>query len=182
MRVAAERARMLATPVLPAAHASMLATPIKPVTDVRTVLSSSSDTLRVCASTANLVTHSGNTGAQVVIPSGSSTSISPDSPMSTSVSPEAKRPCEIGGVDAVLPGGELPPHQAELDIVAVLSSLTTKFQREFTEALSQLHACASHIQVRSGFADSAIKTLRSVVSCLCKMRVSRKNRERNPKV
>ena len=89
----------------------------------------------VCALTASLVTHSSNTGVQVVVPSGSPTSISPDSPMSTIVSPEAKRPF-VGGVEAVLPGVELPPHQAELAIVAVLSSLTTKFQREFTEALS----------------------------------------------
>ena len=82
----------------------------------------------------------------------------------------------------MLPGGELPPHQAELAIVAVLSSLTTELQREFTEALSQLHACASHIRVRSGFAGS--RAIGVTEHCgvwfrLCKMHVSRKNRKRN---
>ncbi len=123
-----------------------------------------SDTPRVYASTANAVTHSGNTVVQVVVPSGSPTSISPDSPMSTSDSPEAKRPCGIGGADAVLPVVELPPHQAELAIVADLSSLITTFQRQLTEALSRLDACTSHSEVRSGFAGLALKTLRNVVS------------------
>ena len=147
-----------------AAKQALPATPIKPVTDVRTVLSSSSDTPRVYASTANVVTHSGNTVVQVVVPSGSPTSISPDVPMSTSDSPELKRPCGIGGADAVLPVVELPPHEAELAIVAELSSRITTFQLQLTEALSRLDACTSHGEVRSGFAVSALKTLRNVVS------------------
>jgi len=114
--------------------------------------------------TADPITHSGNTGARVVVPSGSSTSISSDSPMSTVVSPEAKRHCEIGGADAVLPAVEVLPYQAELAIVAEFSSLTTKFQLEFNEALSKLCACTSHSEVKSGFAGSAIKTLWNVVS------------------
>jgi hypothetical protein len=123
------------------------------------------------AVTANFVTQSGNTVAQVVVPSGSSTSISPDSPMSTIASPEAKRHCgdSAGGVDA-LPGSEglpkLPFHQAELAIAAVFSGITTALQRDFTEALSQLRACALHSRVRNGFAGSAMKALRSVVSSL----------------
>ncbi len=139
------------------------AMPLIPVTVVRTLLSSvPPDTPRVYASTANAVTHSGNTVAQVVVPSGSPTSISADSPMSTIVSHETKRFCGIGGADAVFV--ELPPHQAELAIVADLSSLTTKFQLEFNEALSKLSACTSHSEVKSGFAGSAIKTLWNVVS------------------
>ena len=147
-----------------AAKQALPATPIKPVTDVRTVLSSSSDTPRVYASTANVVTHSGNTVVQVVVPSGLHTSISPDFPMSTSDSPELKRPCGIGGADAVLPVVDLPPNEAELAIVAELSSRITTFQLQPTEALSRLDACTSHGEVRSGFAVSALKTLRNVVS------------------
>ena len=99
----------------------------------------------------------------VVIPSGLSTSIFSGSPMSTSDSP-AKLPCGIGGADDVLPAGEVLPHQAELAIVAELSSVTTKFQLVFNEALSRLDACTSHSEVKSGFAGLAIKALWSVVS------------------
>ena len=94
----------------------------------------SDDTLLMYAAVmANFVTHPGNTVAQVVVPSGSSTSISPDSPMSTITSPEAKRHCgdSAGGVDA-LPGFEglpkLPFHQAEPAIAAVFSGITTTLQ------------------------------------------------------
>ena len=101
--------------------------------------------------------------------------------MSTSVSPETKRPRMCDG-DVVLPGIDelpnvvLPPDHAELDIAAVLSSLKTNMEREFSEALSKLRECgASHIQMRSGFAGSAMKTLREMVSsfqdkCFPKMR------------
>ena len=101
--------------------------------------------------------------------------------MSTVVSPEVKRHCEIGGADAVLPAVEVLPRPAELAIVAEFSSLTTKFQLEFNEALSKLYACTSHIEVRSGFAGSAMKTLRNVVSTFQNACSSRKNRKRNSK-
>ena len=136
------------------------ATPKTRVPDVRN--SSVTPTVHVVA--ADPITHSGNTVVQVVVPSGSPTSISPDVPMSTSDSPELKRPCGIGGADAVLPVVDLPPHEAELAIVAELSSRITTFQLQLTEALSRLDACTSHGEVRSGFAVSALKTLRNVVS------------------
>ncbi len=85
--------------------------------------------------------------------------------MSISVSPETKRP-RMCGVDAVLPGTNESPN-AELAIAEVFSSLKTKMEREFSEALSKVHACGlSHTQMSSGFAGSAMKTLREMVSSL----------------
>ena len=107
--------------------------------------------------------------------------------MSTSVSPETKRP-RMCGVDAVLPGtNELPnavpqPDHAELAIAEVFSSLKTKMEREFSEALSKVHACGlSHIQMSSGLAGSAMKTLREMVSSL-QDKCFPKNAKKNPPI
>ena len=90
--------------------------------------------------------------------------------MSTSASPEKKRPLI------------LPPDHAKLDIAAVLSSLKTNMEREFSEALSKLRECgASHNQIRSGFAGSAMQTLREMVSSL-QDKCFPKNAKKNPHV
>ncbi len=100
--------------------------------------------------------------------------------ISTSVSPETKRP-RMCGVDAVLPGTNESPN-AELAIAEVFSSLKTKIEREFSEALSKVHACGlSHIQMSSGLAGSAMKTLREMVSSL-QDKCFPKNAKKNPPI
>ena len=73
----------------------------------------------------------------------------------------------------------MPPDHAELAIAAVLSSLKTNMEREFSEARSKLHACGASL--RSGFAVSEMKTLREMVSSF-QDKCFPKNAKKNPHV